>query len=291
MKPTIGLNCDLTLCDGRPKLEIWQSYTMAVELAGGTPVLLPATGNPGHIDEQFDLIDGLVLIGGKDYDPELYGAARHEKTETVHPARQFYDLELARAAIRRKVPILAICGGCQLVNIVCGGDLVQHLPDALDAAETHAGQPDALDAAETHAGQPDALDAAETHAGQPDALDAAETHAGQPDALDAAETHAGQPHALVHEVDIEPGSMLARIVEAERMAVNSTHHQAVKKVGGGLRVVARSPGGIIEALESKSDAFLLAVQWHPERLAAGHSRHLALFAALIEASLEEPDLA
>jgi len=239
MKPTIGLNCDLALHDDHPRLEIWQSYTAAVELAGGTPVLLPATGNPGHIDEQLDIVDGLVLIGGKDYDPELYGAARHEKTETVHPARQFYDLELARAAIRRKVPILAICGGCQLVNIVCGGDLMQHLPDAPDAAETHTGQPD----------------------------------------------------ALVHEIDIEPGSMLARIVETERMAVNSTHHQAVKKVGGGLQVVARSPGGVIEALESKGDAFLLCVQWHPERLAANHPRHLTLFGALVEASLEEPNLA
>jgi len=193
MKPTIGLNCDLALHDDHPRLEIWQSYTAAVELAGGTPVLLPATGNPGHIDEQLDIVDGLVLIGGKDYDPELYGAARHEKTETVHPARQFYDLELARAAIRRKVPILAI--------------------------------------------------------------------------------------------------WLARIVETERMAVNSTHHQAVKKVGGGLQVVARSPGGVIEALESKGDAFLLCVQWHPERLAANHPRHLTLFGALVEASLEEPNLA
>jgi len=239
MKPAIGLNCDLALHDARPKLEIWQSYTAAVELAGGTPVLLPVSDNPAHIDEQLDIVDGLVLIGGKDYDPELYGAARHEKTEAVHPARQFYDLELARAAIRRKVPILAICGGCQLVNIVCGGDLTQHLPDILGAGDPHT----------------------------------------------------GKPEELVHEIDIEPGSMLARIVGTERMAVNSTHHQAAKKIGGGLQVVARSPGGVIEALESKGDAFLLCVQWHPERLAADHPRHLALIAALVEASLEQPGLA
>ena len=235
MKPTIGLNCNLETRDGRPRLEVWRAYTAAVELAGGVPVLLPVTDNPGHVGEQLDLIDGLVLIGGADYGPELYGAEKHPATKLVHPDRQFYDLELARLAIRRKVPILAICGGHQLVNIVCGGSLVQHLPDVLGGAERHS----------------------------------------------------GPPAELIHEVEIEPDSMLARIVGSDELAVNSTHHQAVDKVGGGLRIAARSPQGVVEALEPKGESFLLCVQWHPERLAADYPQHLALFEALVEGSQEE----
>ena len=235
MKPTIGLNCNLETRDGRPRLEAWRTYTTAVELAGGVPILLPVTDSAGHVGEQLDLVDGLILIGGNDYAPDLYGAEMHASTKLVHPDRQFYDLELARLAIRRKVPVLAICGGHQLVNIVCGGSILQHLPDVLGGTEEHS----------------------------------------------------GEPAQLIHEVAIEPDSMLARIVGADQLAVNSTHHQAVDKVGGGLRIAARSPRGIVEALEPKAESFLLCVQWHPERLAAGYLQHLALFEALVEASQEE----
>ncbi len=238
MRPVIGLSCDLAVREGRPRLELWSTYPRAIELAGGTPLLLPATDNPGHMDEQLDLVDGLVLTGGKDYDPALYGAKRHPKMRPVMAERQFYDLELARAAIRRKVPLLAICGGHQLVNVVCGGDLIQHLPDAVEGGEMHD----------------------------------------------------GKPGVLAHEVDIEPDSMLARLVKADGLQVDSTHHQAVDRIGGGLHVAARSPDGVIEALEARG-AFLLCVQWHPERLAADHRQHLALFEALVEASMEEPGLA
>lgn len=239
MKPTIGLNCNLEIRDGRLRLEVWRTYTAAVELAGGVPILLPVTDNPGHVGEQLDLVDGLILIGGDDYGPDLYGSEKHADTKLVHPDRQFYDFELARLAIRRKVPILAICGGHQLVNIVCGGSILQHLPDALDGAEEHS----------------------------------------------------GEPAQLIHEIEVEPDSMLARIIGADQLAVNSTHHQAVDKVGSGLRIAARSPQGVVEALEPKGESFLLCVQWHPERLAAHYPQHLALFEALIETSQEERDLA
>ena len=241
MKPAIGLDCDLKLRGParRQRLEIWRSYADAVELAGGVPVILPTTENPGHIDEQLDVIDGLVLIGGMDLSPKFYGARKHPKTRTMHPSRQFYDIELARAAIRRRVPILAVCAGLQLVNVVCGGDLIQHLPDTLDPGSPHR-------------------------------------------------ENTGE---FTHEVTVEPGSDLARIIAADRLTVNSSHHQAVGKVGAEMDVSARSSDGVIEALESKGEAFLMCVQWHPERLAAGHPQHLALFEALVEASGEEPEAA
>ena len=70
-----------------------------------------------------------------------------------------------------------------------------------------------------------------------------------------------------HEIDIEPGSLIAKAVGAEHVAVNSFHHQSVKRVADGLRVTARSPDGIIEGLESTDeDWWVMAVQWHPEEM-------------------------
>ena len=70
-----------------------------------------------------------------------------------------------------------------------------------------------------------------------------------------------------HEIDIEPGSLIAKAVGADHVTVNSFHHQSVKRVGEGLRVTARSPDGIIEGLESTDeDWWVMAVQWHPEEM-------------------------
>jgi putative glutamine amidotransferase len=87
-----------------------------------------------------------------------------------------------------------------------------------------------------------------------------------------------------HPVTVEPDSLLSRIVGAGPLEVNSTHHQAVREPGRGMRVVARSPDGIIEGIEDPAPGrFFLAVQWHPEDL-TDEARHLALFEALCRAA-------
>jgi len=93
---------------------------------------------------------------------------------------------------------------------------------------------------------------------------------------------------LVHEVDILAGSLLAEITGTTRLGVNSIHHQAVDRVAAPFEVIARAPDGIIEALGLKADArpnlpFLLAVQYHPERLAERYAEHRALFEAFVSA--------
>lgn len=94
---------------------------------------------------------------------------------------------------------------------------------------------------------------------------------------------------VVHSVRLTRGSLLAKIAKTQLLGVNSTHHQAVAKVAPGLRVVARSVDGIVEALELKSGAdspFLMSVQFHPERLMARHAEHRAIFEAFMQASAE-----
>jgi putative glutamine amidotransferase len=100
-----------------------------------------------------------------------------------------------------------------------------------------------------------------------------------------AECAAAGPHRLPepggrHPIEVAPGSRLARLLGGTTLAVNSTHHQAVAEPGTGLRVVARAPDGIVEAIESSDPArFVLGVQWHPERMEAEH--RAALFGGLL----------
>src|ERR1041384_516906 len=87
---------------------------------------------------------------------------------------------------------------------------------------------------------------------------------------------------IVHEVDVEVGSILAKVCDDRKLGVNSSHHQAVGKIAKPLRSTAVSIDGIIEALELEPSArhllpYLLAVQFHPERLCSQHAEHLALF--------------
>jgi putative glutamine amidotransferase len=103
------------------------AYVQAVTLAGGRAVLLP----PDDLDaDVLWKLDGLVLAGGADLSPELYGAEREPLTDT-RPHRDAAEMLLARTALERDLPILGVCRGMQILAIAAGGRLHQHLPDVL----------------------------------------------------------------------------------------------------------------------------------------------------------------
>ncbi len=102
-------------------------YVNAVARAGGQPILLPPVMI--GIDETLDALNALVFTGGSDLDPELYGAEAHPETFGVHRERDDTELALLRGALERDLPMLGICRGVQVINVGCGGDLHQHLPD------------------------------------------------------------------------------------------------------------------------------------------------------------------
>jgi gamma-glutamyl-gamma-aminobutyrate hydrolase PuuD len=104
------------------------AYVRAVAGAGGVPVILPVGGDAVG---QVASVDGLVLTGGPDVDPEHYGAEPHEATAPASAARDAHEMALAEAATAGAVPILAVCRGLQLLNVARGGTLVQHLPDVV----------------------------------------------------------------------------------------------------------------------------------------------------------------
>jgi putative glutamine amidotransferase len=102
-------------------------YAAAVTLAGGRAVLLPPDDRDTDV---LRMLDGLLLSGGPDVQPALYGAGPDPHTVT-HPERDTAEMMLLRAAIDRDLPVLGVCRGMQLLVAACGGRLHQHLPDVL----------------------------------------------------------------------------------------------------------------------------------------------------------------
>jgi putative glutamine amidotransferase len=105
------------------------AYVEAVERAGARPLVVPPSAD--GIEETLDALDGLLLSGGSDLDPELYGAEAHPETNGVRHERDRAELALLEGALARDMPVLAVCRGSQVLNVARGGDLVQHLPEVV----------------------------------------------------------------------------------------------------------------------------------------------------------------
>lgn len=176
---------------------------------------------------QLRFLQGLVIPGGPDLDPALYGESPLPELGAVSQERDALELGLIRWALHQGLPLLGICRGIQSLNVALGGSLYQDLP-AQGFREL---------------------------------------------------VHNGQPH-LVEQVADSPLTALF----PPRFEVNSYHHQAIKTLAPGLRVLAQAPDGVIEAVALEGHPFALAVQWHPELL----PEQWGIFRAFVEAAERQP---
>jgi putative glutamine amidotransferase len=138
-RPTIGVTLDQEPPGGYsayPWYALRSNYMDAIAAAGGLPIALPhATALAGDF---LNRIDALVITGGAfDVDPALYGADARHATVTLKTSRTEAELTLLQGALTRKMPVLGICGGEQLLAIALGGKLIQHIPDALPHTLAH----------------------------------------------------------------------------------------------------------------------------------------------------------
>lgn len=208
-----------------------QDYVRSVEKAGGLPLVL-SPGRPADAPELIGRLDGLVLSGGSDVDPALYGEERHPKVTQVVRERDDFELALARETLERDLPLLAICRGHQVLNVATGGTLIQDIPFQVSRAVDHDPERERWETA--------------------------------------------------HEVLVLPGTKLRALLGRDRVAVNSSHHQAVKDLGRSLVVSARSlADDVIEGIEAPDRRFALGVQWHPEGFWNQKESFHSLFEALV----------
>jgi putative glutamine amidotransferase len=110
-------------------------YVAAVQQAGGRPRILEVHESPRKLVGE---IQGLVLTGGGDVDPALYGEERHPLTEDAEPGRDEFEIDLARRAMDADLPLLGICRGAQVLNVAAGGTLVQDVPSAIETDLPHS---------------------------------------------------------------------------------------------------------------------------------------------------------
>ncbi len=229
-RPRIGLTLDVD--EERKRYGLEARYVDAVLAAGGLPILLPHAQDAAAA--YLALLDGLVVTGGAfDVPPELYGEARRDVCGPLRPERTAFEKVLLEAALAARLPVLGVCGGMQLLNVVRGGTLHQDL--VADARISGHEQPPPKDVPS-------------------------------------------------HEVAVAPGTLLADLVGAGPLRVNSTHHQAVRDPGEGVLVSARAPDGVVEGIELPDLPFAIGVQWHPEAALRHEARHAAIYRGLVRAA-------
>ena len=146
-KPLIGITLDeeeTKTYSKYPWYAARKNYSESIEKAGGVCIFLP--NNSDEIEYYLKLIDGLVVTGGDfDIDPSLYGESTTSKEIKTKTGRTNFEFNITKEAIRTKKPLLGICGGQQLINVVLGGTLIQHIPDYINNNQIKHEQPNPRD--------------------------------------------------------------------------------------------------------------------------------------------------
>ena len=189
------------------------NYLNALMQAGLSPVVIPDIADSALLSKAVAAVDWVLLTGGEDIDPALYGELPDPALGTVNARRDAFEYRLIGEVLRQHKPLFGICRGMQVINAYFGGSLWQDLPSGWAGSRDHRSQEG-------------------------------------------------------HSVRIVPGTRLHALLGVETLNVNTSHHQAVRRVAPGFRISACAPDGVPEAFESDSLP-IAGVQFHPERLLLG----------------------
>lgn len=193
---------------------VYQTYVNKLTERGVLPLLCSVLFSEEMVMDLYSQSDGVLLVGGSDIDPKMYSQQVVPETKVTNPLRDLLETKIIKMVMTDKKPLLGICRGMQLMNVVLGGTLSQHI-------EVHM---------------------------VPDGS-----------SYDDVSTHHG------NSMIVKSGTRIADMIGEGESPVNCAHHQAVDRIGKGLRVNAKSADGVIEGLESESlDHFVLLLQNHIE---------------------------
>ena len=186
---------------------------------GALPVIVPVvSGTPSCLPQYMEHMDGLLLVEGEDVEPKRFPArkANFKYVEETHPLKDEIELRLLRHALQNEVPILGICRGSQLLNVVCGGTLYGDVQREKGSDRPH--------------------------------ID-----------YENYDTYR-------HPVSVTPGTPLARWYRRKALQVNSYHHQGIRDLAPRFKPMAHADDGLIEAYYDPKAAFVVGLQFHPERM-------------------------
>jgi gamma-glutamyl-gamma-aminobutyrate hydrolase PuuD len=203
---------------------------------GVLPVIVPVvSGTLACLPQYTERMDGLLLVEGEDVDPKRFAArkANFEFVERTHPRKDEIEIRLLRESLRRGVPIMGICRGSQLLNVVCGGTLYGDVQKEKGTQRAH--------------------------------ID-----------YDHYDTYR-------HPVSLVAGTPLARWYRRKNLRVNSYHHQGVRELAPRFRPMAHADDGLIEAYYDPEAAFVVGLQFHPERMLKEYAGNLKVWEAFAAA--------
>ncbi|MBF0314226.1 MAG: gamma-glutamyl-gamma-aminobutyrate hydrolase family protein [Oligoflexia bacterium] len=218
-------------------------YRNAIEHSGGDVVVLTPKYSEKYLQEMLFKIQGLLIPGGDDIDPKLYHEKRNNKGEPIDSDFDLFEKKIVEFALSKKLPILGICRGEQLINVLFGGSLYQDIPSQYELGRTTARTTNKV------------------------------VHRKK-----VKDTYF-HPR---HEVQIEKESTLYTLFNQSIINTNSYHHQGVKDLAPGFKVVARTEDDFVEAIEVKDNKNIMGVQFHPELLRVENPAFNKLFEWLVD---------
>jgi putative glutamine amidotransferase len=227
-------------------------FQRPVVLAGGVPLILSRV--EGTLDEMLDVVDGVVIGGGRDIDPKRYGQERHELLGELDPKRDAFELELVERTLDRGLPLLGMCRGIQVINVGLGGTLVQDVT-LRDEWREHP-------------------------------TDRGWVHWKEVE-LASLEDEADVPEHPRHDMSVEAGSRLHEALGVDNIEVDSFHHQAIERLGDGLRATGVAPDGVIEVIERDGDGYVLGAQFELQEEWRVDPRFLDIFRRFVDAATDQ----
>lgn len=241
------------LANGTLDREGIRNYVSAVEAAGARAELVAWRNTPP--DDVLSKLDGLLVPGGAEVDPALYGESRKcEQTENFSPQFDRFVVGCLRRAYAQRMPVLGICRGQQIMNVAAGGTLIQSINKFMKRPPTLRIE-----------------------------------HRQQ--TINGMEHEMGPSHTVRVEPHIEGrGTALYRLYAETSLSVNSFHRQAISGVAPIFAAVAWAPDGVVEAIERKDCPQQWGVQWHPEKQRLVDPSSNRIFDKLVADAREWPSI-
>lgn len=225
-------------------------FQRPIALAGGVPLILSRV--EGTLESMLDVVDAVVIGGGRDIEPHRYGQEPGELLGATDPLRDEFELELVHRTVARGLPLLGMCRGIQVINVALGGTLVQ---DVTLRAEW-----------------------------RDHPVDRGWRHWKEVEHASLHGRNEVPPHPR-HAMAVGAGSRLHDALGVDRIDVDSFHHQAIDRLGEGLVVTGLADDGVVEVVESEDvDCYVLGTQFELQEEWRVDPRFLGVFRQFVDAA-------